>query len=116
MIPKLLLIEDDENLSNLFIEYLSPKGFKIIVSKTEDEAISEFSLDLDFCIFDLLTETINAPKLISKFKGIVRDMPFIYLYANSFPSEIKMKDIDKKLKKPFSLEDVFLAINKIYNN
>lgn len=115
MTHKILLIEDDSDLSSLFVEYLSTKGFKTIVSKTENEAISNFTSDLDMCIFDLATENINASDLIGKFNKIVSGMPFVFLYRNNFPTNINTSEIDEKLSLPFSMGDLLAAINRIYN-
>ena len=67
MTHKILLIEDDSNLSSLLVEYLSTKGFKTIVSKTENDAISNFTSDLDMCIINLPLDNINIQELIRKF-------------------------------------------------
>ena len=115
MTHKILIIEDDEILSDLFVEYLSTKGFTTIIAKTENEAISNFTSDLDMCIFDLTTENIKASELVNKFNEIVSGMPFIYLHAGSFPNEIKLSGVDETLKRPFNMGDIETAINNIYS-
>ena len=115
MTHKILIVEEDEILSGLFVEYLSTKGFTIITAKTKSEAISNFNSDIDICIFDLTIKNINAFELINKFNEIISGMPFVYLFSGDFPNKINISDVDEKIKLPYNLEDINNAINNIYS-
>jgi len=115
--PKILLLEDDEILSETLVELLEDENFK--VTHAED---GEMALDATFIKqYDLLLLDVNVPFLNGfEFLQSLRksgDMtPTIFITAlTDIASLSKGFDVgaDDYIKKPFSFDELLIRINAL---
>ena len=115
--PKILLLEDDEVLSETLCELLEAEGFKI--THVID---GEMALDASFVkTFDLLLLDVNVPRLngfeLLKSLREASDMtPAIFITSlNDIESLSKGFDVgaDDYIKKPFDFDELIVRINAL---
>ena len=115
MTHKILLIENDDNLSKILMSYLANKGFLIANANTKDDASKKYSSDFDICIIDLGDNCQYFDGLSTEFKKSVDGMPIIYLYKGKLCDNINIEDIDELLEKPFNMDSLLKKIKLISN-
>lgn len=111
---KLLLLEDDPNLSKTLIKYLERNGYEVDWAKNGEEA-SELSYDnsYDLYLFDINVPLINGINLLSDLRNAEDQTPTIIISAlvdiesvtNGF-----IAGADDYLKKPFDPEELLVRI------
>ncbi len=110
--PKILLAEDDTNLSALLEEYLNLKGYDVTLAHNGEEALEVFkSKKFDLAVLDIMMPKLDGFTLARKIKSIQPEMPIIFLTAKSMKDD-KIEGFsigaDDYITKPFSMEE-FLA-------
>ena len=117
MKARILLVEDDLNLGTVLKEYLRVKGYVVMHSLNDEEALKVFDKD----IFELIILDIMMPKLdgFSTAKVIRKKdekIPIIFLSAKSM-IEDKVEGFklgaDDYITKPFSTEELLMRIEAI---
>ncbi|MCX8058464.1 MAG: response regulator, partial [Spirochaetes bacterium] len=115
-IKKILFIEDDKILSEVFCKTLLKKGFQIKVVCNYKEAIDVLeNEDFDLYLIDLILPDIDGWNLYLKIKELKKDVKIIFMtgYINTrLAREIKEKKIPI-IFKPFSVNEL---IEEIYKN
>jgi two-component system, OmpR family, response regulator len=111
---KLLIVEDDINLSYLMKENFEAKGFEVNLAKTGREGISFFQQQVyDICILDVMLPEIDGWRVAHKLKSIRPKTPFIFLTARG-ESEDKLKGFeigaDDYITKPFNFKELYYRI------
>jgi DNA-binding response OmpR family regulator len=115
MTHKILLIENDKNLSKILRAYFEAKGFGFTYANTANDALKKYSSDLDMCIIDIGDNCKYFAGLAEEFKKSVNGMPIIYIYKGKLCDNITIEDIDELQEKPFTMEHLHEKINLIYN-
>jgi two-component system OmpR family response regulator len=114
---KLLLVEDDPNLSLVLQDYLEMMGYEIISSANGEEGLYAFKKGrFDLCIFDIMMPKKDGFSLAEDVRKINTFIPIIFLTAKSFKEDrIKGFQIgcDDYITKPFSTEELNYRIKAI---
>jgi len=114
---KILLVEDDSNLSTILSEYLSVKGFEVIQAFNGEEGLNTFIRNkFDFCLIDIMMPKMDGFTLAKKIRSINKKIPFLFLSAKSM-LEDKLEGFkigaDDYITKPFSTEELISRIKAI---
>lgn len=116
MNTKLLIVEDDNDISTLLKDYLSKVGYNIEVAKNGIEGlqkIKEFSPSL--IILDLMMPIMDGYTMLSKLREF-SEIPVILLTAKGQQSDKVMgfiKGCDDYVVKPFDLVEVEYRIKAV---
>lgn len=116
--PKLLLVEDDPNLGDILLEYLSMKGYETTLCENGAEGFKTFAKShFDMCILDIMMPVMDGFTLAKKIRETNEFIPIIFLTAKSM-KEDKVEGFkvggDDYLTKPFSIEELKLRIDAIW--
>jgi CheY-like chemotaxis protein len=108
--PRVVIIDDDEKLLNLFKETITDGGFHVDAFSTSDEAykfIQEHVPDLILCDINLETSTMGGFTFYEKIREITQlaEVPFIFL--TGLTDEVLVRTgkelgVDDYLTKPIS--------------
>ena len=111
--PKILLIDDDENLSQVLKDGLEARGFEV---RTENdgrralETVREFRPDL--IVLDVVMPGTDGSEVAQDIRGHadVRDIPILFL--SSLVSKTKTGKASPYLAKPISILDLAKRIEE----
>lgn len=114
---KVLLAEDDQNLSMILKNYLDAKGFDTDLFKNGQEALDGFKKkNYDLCIIDVMMPVKDGFTLASEIRRDDSGVPLIFLTAKSMHDDI-MRGFqvggDDYLTKPFNMDELMARINAI---
>jgi two-component system OmpR family response regulator len=114
---KILLVEDDLNLGTLLCEYLSVKGFQVMLAFNGEDGFKQFKdSKFDICLLDVMMPKMDGFTLAKKIRSIDKQIPFLFLTAKSL-IEDKVEGFkigaDDYVTKPFSMEELIMRINAI---
>lgn len=114
--PKILVVDDEEQLRSLISYALSSAGMEVTAAGTGKEAIT--ALDehaIDLIVLDVLLPDANGIELCRQIRRHTQ-APVIFLTAMSDQADV-IKGLeaggDDYLAKPFSIEELLLRINAI---
>ena len=111
---RVLLVDDDLALLEIFADLLTNRSMTVLTATSiaDAMAIAE-SQPLDVALVDIRLGDENGRELATKLKMINKDLPIIYMtgYATSIQRIRRHENFDI-LKKPFTLEDALIAIEK----
>lgn len=114
---KILLVEDDQNLGQILMEYLELKGYEIHLARDGEQGRATFSKGkFDMCLLDVMMPKMDGFELGAEIRSIEKDIPMIYLTAKSMKEDtIKGLTIgaDDYITKPFSMEELLLRIKAV---
>jgi len=114
---KLLLVEDDPNLSEVIKDLLSMSGYDIKLCRDGAEAYLIFKkFSFDICILDVMLPKMDGFLLAEEFRKFNRDIPIVFLTAKSMKEDrIRGFKIgcDDYITKPFNSEELVLRIEAI---
>ncbi|MFA5782197.1 MAG: response regulator transcription factor [Bacteroidales bacterium] len=114
---KILLVEDDPNLSLVLQDYLEMMGYEIVSCENGEAGLNSFNNELfDLCIFDIMMPKKDGFSLAEDIRKINSDIPIIFLTAKSFKEDrIKGFQVgcDDYVTKPFSTEELNYRIKAI---
>lgn len=114
---KLLLAEDDIDLSTVLIQYLQLHNFEVSWAENGVKALELFQKNtFDICILDVMMPVMDGFTLAEELIKINPETPFIFLTAKSM-MEDKIKGLqlgaDDYIVKPFEVEELILRLNNI---
>lgn len=117
--PKILLVDDDDQLLQLTAEFLEDAGYEVKALNTSDEAyalLQHYVPDLIVSDINLETSTMGGFSFYEKIREMerVNEIPFIFL--SGLTDEILIRTgkelgVDDYITKPFS-EETLLAVIK----
>lgn len=114
---KILLAEDDQNLSLILKNYLNAKGFDTQLYKNGEEAIKGFWAEhFDFCIIDIMMPVKDGFTLAAEIRKQDADIPIIFLTAKSMHEDILkgfQVGADDYLTKPFNMDELMARVNAV---
>lgn len=114
---RILLVEDDPNLSLVLEDYLEMLGYKIVSCENGEEGLAAFKKErFDLCIFDVMMPKKDGFTLTEDIRKLNKDVPVIFLTAKSFKEDrIKGFQVgcDDYITKPFSTEELNYRIKAI---
>ena len=114
---KILLVEDDPNLSLVLQDYLEMMHYEIVSCKDGEDGLNSFKNGIfDLCIFDIMMPKKDGFSLAEDIRKIDFNIPIIFLTAKSF-KEDRIKGFkvgcDDYITKPFSTEELNYRIKAI---
>lgn len=114
---KVLVVDDEELIRNVIIEYLDNEEINHIEAKNGEEAIDmvKFNDDIDLIIMDIMMPKLDGFSACKEIKKI-KDIPIIVLSARSEEFDKLMGfdlGIDDYLTKPFSPKELIARIKAI---
>lgn len=114
---RILLVEDDLNLSIVLKDYLELMGYDIVLCNDGEEGLKIFKRkSFSLCIFDIMMPKKDGFSLAKEIRLADQKIPIIFLTAKSL-KEDKIKGFqigcDDYITKPFSTEELNLRIKAI---
>lgn len=114
---RILLVEDDPNLSLVLQDYLEMLDYDIVLCNDGVEGIKAFKRKgFELCIFDIMMPKKDGFTLAEEIRMVDQKIPIIFLTAKSL-KEDKIKGFhigcDDYITKPFSTEELSLRIKAI---
>jgi two-component system, OmpR family, response regulator len=115
--PRILLVEDDPNLSMVLQDYLEMINYDITLCRNGKEGLDMFrSGSFNLCILDIMMPVMDGFTLAEEIKKIDEQIPIVFLTAKSL-KEDRIKGFrlgcDDYIMKPFSTEELSLRIQAI---
>ena len=114
---KLLLLEDDEILSESLVELLEGEDFHIVHVSNSEDALSEMFLqNFDMFLLDVNVPTFDGFELLKSLRESGDKTPAIFLTAlNDIASLAKGFEVgaDDYIKKPFDFDELLIRINAV---
>ena len=112
--PKILLVDDDTELSELLANFLTLEGFRVTIAKT-DQIAQQLDLSYDLILLDVIAPTWNG---IATLKQIRKhySTPIIILHAqNDARNRILYLELgaDDYLVKPFNAHELIIRIKML---
>lgn len=113
---KVLIVEDDREISKLLRDFLHNEGFETVQTFNGAEAELIMKNDkFDIILMDLMLPEVSGEKLIEKFRE-VSDTPIIVVSAKS-EVETRLETLkigaDDYIIKPFNLDEVLVRIQVV---
>jgi len=114
---KILLVEDDPNLSLVLQDFLEMMGYEVVSCSNGEEGLTAFRKDrFHLCIFDIMMPRKDGFSLALDVRKTDTQVPIIFLTAKSF-KEDRIKGFqagcDDYITKPFSTEELSYRIKAI---
>ncbi len=114
---KILLAEDDVNLSTILKEFLEVKGYDVVHAVDGNEGLANYkSTQFDLCILDVMMPKLDGFSMAKEIRKSDDNIPIIFLTAKSLQTD-KIEGLklgaDDYITKPFSTEELFLRIKRI---
>ena len=114
---KILLAEDDEDLSIILKQFLELNDFDVKTTKNGLEALKTIEKEnFDLCILDVMMPMMDGFTVAEKIIEIKPEIPFVFLTAKQL-KEDKIKGLqlgaDDYIIKPFEAEELVLRLNNI---
>ncbi|RLD38539.1 MAG: DNA-binding response regulator [Bacteroidetes bacterium] len=114
---KILLVEDDTNLSLVLKDYLEMLGYETILKNDGEEGLKAFKKeDFNLCILDVMMPKKDGFTLAQDIRTLDEDIPIIFLTAKTLKEDritgFKI-GCDDYITKPFSTEELSLRIEAI---
>ena len=117
MKSKLLLLEDDLNLSETVCEYLEEQGFDVICVYDGDDALSAiYENSFDLLLLDVNVPNKNGFQVLKEIREQSNTVPAIFTTSlNSMDSleEGYLSGCDDYIRKPFELRELLFRIQTI---
>jgi two-component system, OmpR family, response regulator len=115
--PRILLVEDDTNLSLVLQDYLELMNYEITLCRNGKEGLQVFrTSQFDMCILDIMMPVMDGFTLAEEIKKINAAIPIVFLTARSM-KEDRIRGFhlgcDDYIMKPFSTEELSLRIQAI---
>lgn len=114
---RILLVEDDPNLSMVLQDYLEMMDYQTHLSTDGEEGLIAFGKqEFDMCILDVMMPKMDGFTLAQKIRKKDAAIPIVFLTAKSL-KEDRLKGFqtgcDDYITKPFSTEELNLRIEAI---
>jgi DNA-binding response OmpR family regulator len=111
---KLLLLEDDPNLSKTLMKYLKQNGYEVDWAKNGEEALDlSYENSYNLYLFDINVPLINGIDLLSDLRDANDNTPTIIISALVDIASVTkgfVAGADDYLKKPFDPEELLVRI------
>ena len=115
--PKIMLVEDDENLGFLLKDSLEAFGWKVDLFQNGEKGLSAFhNSAFDLCVLDIMLPQKNGFELAAEIRRYNQQVPIVFLTAKSqVDDRIRgfRTGADDYVCKPFSMEEFRYRIDAI---
>ena len=113
---KILLLEDNKRLSNLIIEALEEKNYKVDWFEDGKIALESIYNGYDCFILDINVPGLDGLTLLKELRDMNKTTPAIIISANVELETIKdayVKGCDEYIKRPFYIYELELKLDKL---
>ena len=111
---QILLVEDDETLSELISEYLSEQGYDVTVRADAEAALdTAYERNFDILILDVKLPKGDGFSLLRELRRLGDDTPAIFTTSLNALQDLEIgykSGCDDYLKKPYELKELLLRI------
>ena len=111
---QILLVEDDETLSELISEYLSEQGYDVTVRANAKAALdTAYERNFDILILDVKLPKGDGFSLLRELRRLGDDTPAIFTTSLNALQDLEIgykSGCDDYLKKPYELKELLLRI------
>ena len=111
---QILLVEDDETLSELISEYLSEQGYDVTVRADAKAALdTAYERNFDILILDVKLPKGDGFSLMRELRRLGNDTPAIFTTSLNALQDLEIgykSGCDDYLKKPYELKELLLRI------
>lgn len=111
---QILLVEDDETLSELISEYLSEQGYDVTVRADAKAALdTAYERNFDILILDVKLPKGDGFSLLRELRRLGNDAPAIFTTSLNALQDLEIgykSGCDDYLKKPYELKELLLRI------
>lgn len=115
---KILYLEDEESLAKIVKESLMSRNFEVLHLENGSKAIEVFkTFNPDVCVFDVMLPDTDGFTIGKKIRALNNLTPIIFLTAKNQTSDLLegfKSGGNDYIKKPFSLEELIVRINNLY--
>ncbi len=128
VIPKVLIVDDNEDITDLLSKFLKTKGFETVVTNDPWEGLRRIQQEqFDVILLDIQMPELNGLQIIGTLAsdGILQDQNILIFSAN-FGHDTQIKNLLRRdgingcLKKPVKLYELLTVITRrplqIHNN
>lgn len=114
---RILLVEDDANLSMVLKDYLEMLGYETVLRNDGEDGLEAFKEnEFSLCILDVMMPKKDGFRLAKDIRAINADIPLIFLTAKTLKEDRIAgfkAGCDDYITKPFSTEELSLRISAI---
>lgn len=113
---KILVLEDNKRLSNLIVEALSQKNYRVDLYSDGKKALEVIDNGYDCFILDINVPGVDGLSLLKEIRSMNQDTPAIIISANVDLETIQdayIKGCDEYLKKPFYMYELETKLEKL---
>ncbi|MBX7108073.1 MAG: response regulator transcription factor [Chitinophagales bacterium] len=116
-LPRILLVEDEENLLEAIKLNLEMEGYEVTVAITGPQALKKFSEErFNLVILDIMLPELDGYQVCQTIRVTNSELPILFLTAKD-TSEDKVMGLkmgaDDYLTKPFNLEELLLRAKRL---
>jgi len=113
--PKIMVVDDESEIVNLFNAFLTKHGFEVVKCLGGQRAIevidSEEFNTVDLILLDRKMPNVDGVEILNHLKSVSKKVPVIML-TGSLGGKVKDVEVDELLTKPLDLHEVLKKINK----
>ncbi len=114
---KILLVDDDKTILELFSELLFSYNYSVVSVASGKDALSRFNNtpNFDLIIIDKIMPDMDGLSLIKKIREQNSEIPIIFTSGSheTIEQDLTYLGIDKKIKKPFDFEQMLDEIQNL---
>jgi DNA-binding response OmpR family regulator len=115
--PAILLVEDEPFLARVTKDSLQQQGYAVTHTADGKKAYSLFlNHSFAICIVDVMLPQTDGFTLVRQIRACQSNVPVLFLTARADTADVKQgyeSGGNDYLKKPFSLEELFLRVNEL---
>jgi len=120
MEKRILVVDDDAGILNLFREILESAGFTAVLESDGVSAVNRLSCeDFDIVIMDIMMPGLNGIETLKKIKEMNKNIFVVMMTGFAGEEEIKQAQFEGSymvLRKPFNSDTLLEKIHWIYNS
>ncbi len=119
--PKILIVDDDEDLQTLYGLYLQGESFQILRAMNGKQALEVVEKERpDLIVLDMIMPVMDGEEFFTKLRAEkkITDIPVIIASVNEkiSPKLFELGNIYTTLKKPFTIETLVGKIREALSN
>ena len=114
---KILVVEDDNQIQELIVEFLSSQGYKVDMANDGVEGYEKFKKDkYDLVILDVMMPKMDGYEFTEILRRVQNELPILMVSAKQLPADRNKGFIvgtDDFMTKPFDEEELLLRVKAL---